>query len=120
MICFRAGTLCAGATPVPIICQVCRGSATEGIAEGKVEKMGDPKRGLYKKFIVHRRDGASMPGKKHDGCGYFVLDLTHDRHAADALEAYAHSCRQEYPLLAKDLLAMVVDMDQRFGGRRRT
>lgn len=35
-------------TPVPIICGPCRGAATEGIAEGKVEKMGDPKRGPNK------------------------------------------------------------------------
>lgn len=41
--------------------------------------------GLYRKFIVTRTDGKSAPGQKHDGCDYFVLDLTHDPHAAPAL-----------------------------------
>ncbi len=65
--------------------------------------MGDPKRGLYRKFHVHRHDGSSEAGGKHDGCSYFVLDLEHDRHAMPALRAYAESCREKYPLLARDL-----------------
>ena len=40
--------------------------------------MGDTARGLYDKFIVTRTDGTSEPGKKHDGCRYFVY--THYRH----------------------------------------
>lgn len=62
-----------------------------------------PKRGLYNKFRVERMDGSSNPGGKHDGCEYFVLDLTHDKHAKAALLAYADSCNTEYPLLAQDL-----------------
>lgn len=65
--------------------------------------MGDPTRGLYNKFEVRRVDGSSEPGGKHHGCEYFVLDLTHDKHAPAALLAYANSCAAEYPLLAADL-----------------
>ena len=65
--------------------------------------MADYSRGLYDKFIVTRTDGQSDPGEKHDGCDYFVLDLTHDVHALPALIAYEMSCRQDYPKLADDL-----------------
>ncbi len=65
--------------------------------------MGDKTRGLYEKFTVTRNDGSSEPGGKHCGCEYFVLDLTHDPHAASALKAYADSCADDYPLLADDL-----------------
>lgn len=65
--------------------------------------MGDPTRGLYRKFWVERTDGQSEAGRKHDGCDYFVLDLTHDPHAQPALAAYIASCEAEYPLLAADL-----------------
>ncbi len=71
--------------------------------------MGDTKRGLYNKFEVSRTDGASRPGKKHHGCEYFVLDLTHDKHAEAALRAYADSCAADYPLLAADLYAKLND-----------
>ena len=65
--------------------------------------MGDKTRGLYGKFRIERTDGKDAPGGKHDGCEYFVLDLTHDPHAIKALAAYEQSCRSEYPLLANDL-----------------
>ncbi len=68
--------------------------------------MGDPKRGLYGKFRIERTDGKSAPGEKHDGCDYFVLDLTHDKFALAALLAYAEACKEEFPLLANDLIAM--------------
>lgn len=71
--------------------------------------MGDPTRGLYNKFEVRRVDGSSEPGGKHHRCEYFVLDLTHDKHAKAALLAYADSCELEYPLLAADLRAKVPD-----------
>ena len=73
--------------------------------------MGDKTRGLYNKFTVTRNDGSSDPGGKHFGCEYFVLDLTHDKHAAAALRAYAESCAAEYPLLAADLLAGIEARD---------
>lgn len=75
--------------------------------------MGDPKRGLYNKFFVNRIDGQSNVGRKHRNCEYFVLDLTHDRHAQLALAAYSASCSEEYPLLAADLDAKVHEMEKR-------
>lgn len=74
-------------------------------AQSKEITMGDKTRGLYNKFSVRRNDGLSMKGAKHEGCEYFVLDLTHDAHAKAALLAYANSCATEYPLLAADLRA---------------
>lgn len=65
--------------------------------------MNDQNRGLYHKFNIERTDGSSGPGGKHEHCEYFVLDLTHDKHAMAALAAYADSCGQEYPALAADL-----------------
>lgn len=65
--------------------------------------MGDATRGLYHKFNVTRQDGSDAEGGKHEGCHYFVLDLTHDKHAIPALRAYARSCKNEYPRLSADL-----------------
>ncbi len=59
--------------------------------------------GLYAKFRVERTDGKSASGEKHDGCEYFVLDITHDPYALPALEAYEKACRGKYPTLADDL-----------------
>jgi hypothetical protein len=59
--------------------------------------------GLYEKFRVERTDGTSAPGEKHDGCQYFVLDVTHDPFAIPALKAYIAACRPAYPALATDL-----------------
>lgn len=70
--------------------------------------MGNTARGLYRKFIpIIRADGQSGVGKKHFGCQYFVLDLTHDPYALHAIEAYSRSCQGEYPLLASDLMEIV-------------
>ena len=66
-------------------------------------------RGIYEKFRVERRGGGSVPGGKHDGCFYFVLDVTHDPHAPAALRAYAESCADTHPALAADLRAMADD-----------
>lgn len=63
----------------------------------------DEHRGLYGKYRVERRDGSSGPGGKHAQCEYFVLDLAHDKHAFQALMAYADSCADEFPELAADL-----------------
>jgi hypothetical protein len=59
--------------------------------------------GLYKKYQVNRTNGSSAPGQKHDGCEYFVLDLTHDKYSCYALYAYADACEENYPQLAVDL-----------------
>jgi hypothetical protein len=65
--------------------------------------MSEAIRGLYQKFQVRRTDGSSESGGKHEGCEYFVLDLTHDKFASPALAAYEVACRKEYPVLAQDL-----------------
>lgn len=66
--------------------------------------MGDRRKGLFRKFEVYRVDGSDRPGQKHDGCDYFVLDLTHDPHAIPAILAYAASAEQDgYKHLAADL-----------------
>ena len=66
--------------------------------------MNDKIVGLYQKFRVHRTDGSSEPGGKHENCEYFVLDLDHDPFAYAALQRYAQACRKEYPQLADDLV----------------
>jgi hypothetical protein len=63
--------------------------------------------GLYPKFQVIRTDGQSAPGQKHENSEYFVLNLTTDKHAIPAINAYAKSCEKEYPLLADDLRTIV-------------
>ncbi len=60
-------------------------------------------RGIYAKYRVERTDGSSASGQRHHGCGYFVLDITHDPHAVAALRAYADSCADAYPVLAEEL-----------------
>lgn len=69
----------------------------------------DKLRGLYRKFNVTRADGKSAEGGKHFGCEYFVLDLTHDKHALAALRAYRDSCSSEFPQLARDLTAKIIE-----------
>jgi hypothetical protein len=60
--------------------------------------------GIYNKFAVYRNDREDRPGYKHEGCEYFVLDITHDPFAAPALRAYADACEKGgYVQLAKDL-----------------
>lgn len=62
--------------------------------------------GIYEKYTVTRTDGTDQPGGKHHGDKYFVLELT-DKHAMPAISAYANSCQDEYPALAKDLRGIV-------------
>ena len=69
--------------------------------------LADKGRGIWGKFTrVERADGTHRKGEKHANCAYFVLDLSHDRHAYDGIRAYAASCEDEYPALAKDLRAI--------------
>ncbi len=74
--------------------------------------MGDKTRGIYEKFRMERTDGKSEPGEKHACCFYFVLDIDHDRHAIPALKAYAESCKEEFPLLAADVVALAIDREK--------
>lgn len=69
--------------------------------------------GLYGKFIVRRRDKTDGPGGKHEGCFYFVLDLTHDPYALPAVRAYADACAAAYPKLAEDLRQAATDQERR-------
>lgn len=75
--------------------------------------MSDAKHtGLYGKFRVQRTDGRDAPGEKHDGCSYFVLDLTHDEHARAAALAYAESCECDgWGRLARDLRQRVAEIE---------
>lgn len=75
--------------------------------------INDQTRGIYRKYDVERLGDVAG---KHKDCYYFVLDRVHDRHAIPALEAYAESCKEEFPELARDLLVWVEDMKikQRF------
>ena len=68
------------------------------------------KLGLYNKFTVSRVDGTDIPGGKHHGDEYFVLNLTTDRNALPAIAAYAEACAADYPILADDLRAKVALM----------
>lgn len=63
--------------------------------------------GLDDRYLVTRVDGRSEKGKKHHGCQYFVLDLTHDRYAMSAIEQYGMACMNEYPMLATDLFQIM-------------
>jgi hypothetical protein len=60
----------------------------------------DRERGLYHKYDVVRADGRQH---LHEGCDYFVLDLTHDEFARGAIKAYADACEEKFPALAQDL-----------------
>lgn len=66
---------------------------------------------IYEKFVVIRADGTDAPGLKHDGCDYFVLDLTHDEFARKAIGAYAEACHSTHPELASALRRKLIDTD---------
>lgn len=72
----------------------------------------DQELGLYRKYDVSRVDGSSGQGEKHEFCKYFVLDLTHDKHAIRALHRYIYSCESEFPLLARDLRQLLSDLGE--------
>lgn len=71
----------------------------------------DRELGWINKFTVIRNDGKSEPGQKHEGCEYFVLDLSHDPFAAPALRSYAAACKKTYPHLAADIMEKVNNED---------
>lgn len=60
---------------------------------------------LFDKYIVTDLNGTSNDNK------YFVLDLTNDPHAREALKAYAKSCQKDYPELSKDLY-VITEVEQ--------
>lgn len=63
------------------------------------------KQGLFRKYEVKRIDGTDQGSGKHAGCEYFVLDISHDRHARAALTAYALSALGTNCNLARDMAA---------------
>jgi hypothetical protein len=68
--------------------------------------MDKRQRGIYPKFVVKRADRKDSYGKKHFGCEYFVLDLSHDPYAEAAIRVYADECQKDgYIRLAQDLRA---------------
>mgnify|MGYP001609186171 FL=1 len=75
----------------------------------------DRRRGLYGKYRVARLND---PARKHGSCAYYVLDLQHDRFAAQALSAYAVACEAEYPLLADDLRTLIAVIPRERGEGR--
>jgi hypothetical protein len=67
--------------------------------------------GLHKKYEIKRTDGSDQPGKRHDGCQYFVLDLTHDTAARLAATVYAAVVQNWNPSLSRDLKALVKTLE---------
>ena len=66
--------------------------------------------GLGQKYVVTRIDGRDTPGEKHDGCQYFVLDLTHDIAAREAAMQYAWRIRLDNPQLSDEIKNLVRDI----------
>lgn len=91
---------------VPLVTKMRAEFSPATVAEPAAPPIDKRATGLYGKFTVTRTDGKSAPGQKHDGCEYFVLDVTHDTHAHAALKAYAASCEAAYPLLAHDVAVL--------------
>lgn len=67
---------------------------------------------LYHKYNVIRADGRDLPGEKHHGCKYFVLDVSHDKHALVAVRAYADSIAMGNPIFAAILYDWIRRMEE--------
>mgnify|MGYP001568427043 CR=1 FL=1 len=63
--------------------------------------------GWHKKYDVRRTDGTDEPGGRHFGCVLFVLDLTHDMAARNAMRRYVQLVEMERPALAADIVQML-------------
>ncbi len=104
-------TRCPNHHATNVRCEHCREvrltSASNEDAAQSTGGADDRTQGWYRKFHVERTDGRSAPGQKHDGCDYFVLDLTHDPYSVPALKRYAQACRSMFPSLATDIEARV-------------
>lgn len=56
---------------------------------------------LFKKYSIMRTDAMDLiEGDKHFKCSLFVLDVSHDKYAREALAYYAHVCYKTHPQLA--------------------
>jgi hypothetical protein len=67
--------------------------------------------GIYNKFSVTRNDGRDLNGGDRANAKYFVLDLTYDPYAKDAIAAYAASCIKKYPALAAELIKLTTGIE---------
>lgn len=73
--------------------------------------------GIYNKFAVYRNDREDRPGYKHEGCEYFVLDMSHDPFAVPALRAYAQACQEDgYIALAGELRHKAYELEMKLKG----
>lgn len=63
--------------------------------------------GLYRKYHVSRVDGSDAPGGRNENAQYFVMEITSDAFAREAVLAYAKACELLYPHLAADMRAAV-------------
>lgn len=70
---------------------------------------------LVSKYTVRRLDGRSQVGQRHSECEYFVLDLTHDPYALEALRRYAEVCDVTHPELAVALHQKRHELSKREG-----
>ena len=77
----------------------------------------DQQLGLYEKYHVERLNDQTG---KHRDCTYYVLDLSHDKYAVDALLAYAAACEAEFPTLAFDLRHEAAATARRLNVKRAT
>lgn len=89
------------------------GSTPEAATLESVVAAAKVDRGLYRKYDVQRVDGKDGPGGPHHNCRLFVLDLDHDRHARAAAAAYAESCKEQYPVLSRDLRCLSMSPGER-------
>ena len=60
-------------------------------------------KGLQQKYEIKRTDGSDNPGGEHEDCFLFVLDITHDPSAREAVEFYARTVQDTRPKLSADL-----------------
>jgi hypothetical protein len=79
--------------------------ATELKATNEVQEPS----GLYDKYIVTKTDGSPIDPEEV----LFLLRLDKDPFARRAACTYAFACREENPTLAKDLLALVQELEHK-------
>lgn len=79
----------------------------------------DPNKGLFNKYKIERVDGKNdgvNVGRGHvEPADYFILKLNSgNKYEIEALEAYARSCKNDLPLLSRDLFEKAAHYRKRF------
>ena len=79
----------------------------------------DDQKGLINKYEVRRVDGKNddnyYRGELYKKADYFVLKLNSgNKYEIDALEAYAESCKDDLPLLSRDLFRKTLNYRKRY------